>query len=182
MGLGDWIRRVFGRPAPLHETVPYYDFEVGRVVRIPVSELRPGVVQARVQGIEEVVWVLPEQLKPSEVCHPPFDEEVRQLVEEIRHAFAEHRPLSLEEWEDGFRRDLNPEQEIAMWSHAADVYKTFAAEELSAERRSDIYRTIVACLTTAPDSVWHVLRTAFLSRPEAQQIVNRFYGGSSSTS
>jgi hypothetical protein len=176
MGLGEWIKRLFSRRGPIKETVPFFDVESGRVVRIPASELRPGVVQARIQGVEELVWVLPDQLKQGELRHPPFDEEIRAYIRQIQDAFAEHRPLSFEEWEDGFRRDANPEREIAVWSHAADVYTVFAKEEASWERRKDIYRVIVACLTTSPDTVWHVLRPAFLTRPEAERVVNRFYG------
>jgi hypothetical protein len=176
MGFRDWIRRLFGRGRPPAETVPYFDVEVGHVVHIPVSELRPGVVQAHIQGIEGLVWVSPDQLQPGEVRHPPFGEDILAYLRQIQAAFAEHRPLSLEEWEDGFRRDANPEREIALWSHAADVYTAFAAEETAPERRRDVYRVIVTCMTTTPDTVWHVLRLDVLTRPEAERIVNRFYG------
>jgi hypothetical protein len=33
-------------------------------------------------------------------------------------------------------------------------------------------------MVTGPDAVWHVLRTEVLSRDEAEQIVNRFFGKS----
>ena len=178
MGLGDWLRKMFGRGGPSRETVPFFDMESGRVVRIPASELRPGVVQARGQGIDELVWVLPDQLQHGEVKHPPFGEDVREYIRQIQAAFAEHRPLSFEEWEEGFRRDAHPEREIALWSHAADVYRAFADQETSPERRKDIYRVIVACLTASPDTVWHVLRPAVLSKPEAERVVTRFYGRS----
>jgi hypothetical protein len=32
-------------------------------------------------------------------------------------------------------------------------------------------------MTTSPDSVWHVVELSALSRPEAERIVRRFYGG-----
>jgi len=176
MGLGDWLRKLFGGRKPPTEMVPFYDVETRRVVRIPAAELRPGAVRARVQGIDEVVWVLADQLRPGEVKHPPFAEDVRDYIRQIQGAFAEHRPLSFEEWEDGFRRDANPAQEIALWSHAADVYTAFAAEEPSPERRRDLYRCIVTCLATGPDGVWHVLQLSALSRPEAERVVNRFFG------
>jgi hypothetical protein len=174
MGLGDWLKRRFGGRRT--EMVRFFDMESRRVVHIPAAELRPGAVQARVQGIEGLVWLLPDQLQEGEIKHPPFAEDVRAYVRQIQGAFAEHRPLSFEEWEDGFRRDAEPAREIALWSHAADVYTAFAASEPSAERRKDIYRCIVACLTTGPDAVWHVLRPAVLSRAEAEQVVRRFYG------
>jgi hypothetical protein len=161
------------------ETVLFYDVESRRVVRIPVSELRPGAVQARVQGIDEIVWVVPEQLKEGPLRHGPFPEEVRAVIRQIQETFAEFYPLSLEEWEDGFRRDANPAQEIAIWSHAATVYREFVeAEERTAEQRQDAYRVVVSCMTASPDTVWHVIQLSALSRPQAEQIVNRFYGAS----
>jgi hypothetical protein len=178
MPFGDWIAKLFGKRRPAPDTVPFFDVESRRVVRIPASELRPGVVQARIQGIDEVVWVLPTQLRQGELQHPPFEEGIRAYIRQIQAAFAEHRPLSFEEWEDGFRRDADPAREIAIWSHAAEVYQAFAGQEPSPARRKDMYRAIVACLTTSPETVWHVLRPEVLSRLEAEQVVNRFYGKS----
>ena len=156
--------------------VPFLDVEAGRVVHIPVSELLPGAIQVRLQPTGEVVWALSEQLRQGEVQHPEFDEGVRDYIRHIQAAFAEHRPLSFEEWEDGFRRDANPEREIALWSHAADLYTAFAASQSSPDRRRDVYRCIVTCMATGPDTVWHVLRPEVLNRAEAEQVVNRFFG------
>src|SRR5947209_3226879 len=100
MGLGDWLNRWLGGKRRPTEMVPFFDAETGRVVRIPASELRPGAVQARVQGIDGVVWLLPDQLKPGEVKHPPFEEGIRDYVRQIQAAFAEQRSLTLEQWED----------------------------------------------------------------------------------
>lgn len=174
MGLGNWLKRQFGGSIP--ETVPFLDVENSRVIQIPARELRPGTIQVQVQGIEGLVWALPDQLQLGEVKHPPFEEDIAVYVRQIQTAFAEHRSLSYEEWEDGFRRDANPEREIAIWSHAAAIYTAFAANEPSADRRRDIYRCIVACLTTSPDSIWQVLKPAELTKAEAEAVVNRFYG------
>jgi hypothetical protein len=175
MGLFDWFRGIFGSLKPT-QTVPFYDALSRRVVRIPAAELRPGVVEVRLAGQQELVWVLPEDLHAGAVRHPPFDEDVRKHIRQIQTDFAEHRPLTLDEWEEGFRRDANPEREIAIWSHAADVYRQFASPASSPERRQDVYRVIVACLVAAPDSVWRVLEPAVLTRGEAESIVKRFYG------
>jgi hypothetical protein len=176
MGLGDWLRKAFSVRRPSQEMVPFLDVEAGRVVRIPASELRPGAMQVRLQDSGEVVWALPEQILAGEVKHAEFDEGIRDYIRQIQDAFAEQRPLSFEEWEEGFRRDTNPEREIALWSHAADVYIAFTASEPSAESRRDVYRCIVTCMATSPDAVWHVLRPEVLSREEAGRVVNRFFG------
>jgi hypothetical protein len=176
MGLRDWLRRAFGKRQPSQEMVPFLDVEAGRVVNIPACELRPGTIQVQLLGSNEVVWALPQQLRQGEIKHPEFNEGVRAYIRQIQDAFAEQRPLSFEEWEEGFRRDAHPEREIALWSHAADVYTAFTKEEPSAERRRDVYRCIMTCLTTGPDGVWNVLRPEVLTRDEAEQIVNRFFG------
>jgi hypothetical protein len=176
MGLRNWLRRTFGGRRPSQEMVPFLDTEAGRVVRIPASELRPGAIQVRLQGSDEIVWALPEQLHQGEVKHAEFDEGVRDYIRQIQAAFAEHRPLSFEEWEEGFRRDADPGREIAIWSHAADIYTAFTVNEVSPERRRDVYRCIVTCMTTGPKGVWNVLRPEILSRAEAEQLVNRFFG------
>jgi len=176
MGLVDWLRKALGGRQPPSETIPFLDAESGRIVRIPASELRPGAIQVRLQGCDEVVWALPEQLHQGEVRHPEFDEGVRDYIRQIQAAFAEHRSLSFDEWEVGFRRDANPAREIAIWLHAADVYTAFAGNEPAADRRKDVYRCIVTCMTTGPDAVWQVLRPQVVSQAEAEQVVNRFFG------
>jgi hypothetical protein len=175
MGFSAWLKRVFRRGDGSAEMVRFLDVETGRVVQIPALELRPGTIQVQMEGIG-LVWALPHQFKDGGVRHAPFDERVRAYIHQIHETFGEHRHLSFDEWEDGFRRDAKPEREIALWSHAADVYTVFACDEPSPERRKDVYRCVVACLTATPDTVWHVLKPTLLSRGEAEQIVNGFYG------
>lgn len=173
----DWLRSRFARPAQKPESVPFYDTASGRVVQIPPAELRPGCIQARIEGVEGVVWVLPAEIQEGPIRHPPFDEEIRVYIRGIQAALAEHRDLTFEQWEEGFRRDADPEREIALFSYLADVYQLFAADEDSPERRREIYQLLIACVTTSPDSVWHVVKLAALSRDEGERIVRRFYGG-----
>jgi len=179
MGLRDWFRRRVMN-LPNADTVRFYDFESQSVINIPRSELRPGLIQAQIEGIDGTVWVSPDRSTTVPVRHEPFDEEIRYAIRKIHDTFAEHRDLSLTEWEDGFRCDMEPAGEIALWLHAADVYTKFTESETSPERRSDVYRCIVACLTTVTkDNVWDVLELQIIDRLEAEQIVGCFYGKNS---
>ena len=138
--------------------------------------LRPR--KAPLNDTNGIVWVPPQQLKQGPIRHPPLDEEQRGYIREIQEVFAEHRPLSVEEWEEGFRRDLVPEREIAIFSHAAEVYQVFAANEESSERRQEIYRLLVACIVAPPDAIWRVAgELKVLSRAEAERIAKRFHNG-----
>ena len=175
MGFRDWIKRLFAQPET-EDTVRFYDFDVGSIVRIPSRELRPGMIEVQIQGMEGLVWVMPDQLQDGPIKHEPFDEEIRDYLRKIQTAFAEHRDLTIDEWEDGFRRDANPDRQIALWTHAANVYGQFTADEPSADRRRDVYRCIVACMTVSPDSVWSGLKPQSMNRNEAERIVACFYG------
>ncbi len=177
MRFAKWLRRLFSRRDSSEETVPFLDVQRGRVVRIPASRLRPGLIQVRTMRSDELVWAVADQLRQGPVRHPPFGEDIREHIRRIQAAFAEHRPLSLEEWEEGFRRDITPKSEIALWLHAADVYHEFAGQEPSPERRKDVYRVIISCLTTSPHTVWQVLQLAVLTRLEAKPVVDRMFFG-----
>ena len=172
--VGDWLNRWFGRTTT-EDLVPFFDIESSAVVQIPRRELGAGAIEVQIQGIEGLVWVIPEQLQQGPLRHPPFDEEIRDYLRQIQEAFAEHRDLTLEEWEEGFRRDANAEREIAIWSYAADVYRQFADNEPSKDRRADVYTCIVACMISSPDTVWKGLKPEVLTDTEAKEIVNCYY-------
>lgn len=172
-----WLKRLFGghRPATETEMVPFRDAN-GHIGQIPVSQLQPGMIQVQCGREGPVVWAWARDFQPGEVRHPPFEEPVRVYIRKIQAAFAEHRLLSFEEWEEGFRRDLYPLEEIGLWCHAADVYKAFADKERAPERRKEIYDVILACLTATPDTFWRVLELDVLTRSEAEEIAKRVYG------
>jgi len=175
MGFLSWLRGLFGRRSEKVPTVPYWDATSKRVIRIPKAELAPGAIQARMEGQQELVWLLPEDLQQGGHLHPPFQEDVLLYIRRIQSTFAEHRPISVEEWEDGFRRDANPTQEIALWIYSAEIYEEFTQGETLAARRADVWRVLVACLTTSSEGVYDVLRTSALSREEAERIVRRYF-------
>jgi hypothetical protein len=94
------------------EAVRVYDLETKTITTIPAQELAPGMIRAKVEGIEGEVFIEAAQMGETPYRQPPFSEGIRKRLEEIRNTFVEVRPLSLEEWEDGFRRDTNPEKEV----------------------------------------------------------------------
>lgn len=179
MGFFDWIKRALRRAPSPSDLVRYYDQGSRQVIRIPRSELAPGCMLVRIQGIDEPVWASSVQYQSGPLRHPPFSEEIREYVRRIQSTFAEHRPLSAEEWEDGFRRDTNVEQEIALWIHAGSIYAAFTESEQNPARRKHYYQAVVACLTASPDGVKHVLPPGPLSENEVEEVVRKFFPGKS---
>src|SRR5690349_5054197 len=118
----------FWKRAEKREMVRVFDSDTGKITTIPAAELAPGMVRITVQGMEGEFWADASKLKQSPYRHPPFSEEVRDILRNIQQALEEVYPLSLEQWEDGFRRDTNAEREIAFWQHLSRVYSRLAAD------------------------------------------------------
>jgi len=156
------------------DAVLYLDTDSNRIIQMPASELRPGCVRVRMEGVDGTVWVSGEHVKPGPVRHPPFDECRRTRIRFIQETFAEHDEMPLDEWEIGFRRDLHPDHEIELWHRAANVYRKHAAHR-SAVERDDIYGVLVACMTSSPETVWHVIKVAGITKSEVADIVNNYF-------
>jgi hypothetical protein len=155
------------------EMVRVLDPATGQLTTIPARELAPGMIRATVQGIEGEVWLSAAALGPSPLRHPPFGEELRQRMVELRDTFHDVYPRTAEEWEDGFRRDLHAEQEIAAWLHMAKAFRHFTdGRTLSPEQRRDIFDVIVATVNNGRDKVLLTTNPLTLSRRRVRQIVD----------
>ena len=92
-----------------------------------------------------------EELSPAEISLSPIRRDSlssEQLVriKEIQIAFAEVNPSTLEETIDNFKRDQNPDHEIAIWTSMSNTYKDFVeakAGKLSIEEKKEVYALIL---------------------------------------
>src|SRR4051812_14453083 len=106
------------------------------------------------------------------IRHPPFSEDVRQVLRLIQDTFKVVRPLSLEEWEDGFRRDTHPEKEIGIWANMAGAFRHFTeGRDLDADQQRDIFAVILACWNNGPDNVLATVNCRTLSRNRIKAMV-----------
>jgi hypothetical protein len=152
------------------------DQDTHTVTRVPARELASHMVEVQMEGIEGTVWMDARELKQSEYRHPPFSEEIRDILREIKSSIDEFYDLSLEQWEDGFRRDTNPEKEIAIWVHLANIYRSLAtSRDLSAEQRQDYFKVLICCLNSPREHVLKVFSPSAISVEEANDVIAQFY-------
>ena len=167
----------FWKRSEKRERVRVFDPDTKVVTMIPASELAPGMVRTRMSGQEGEFWVDASKLKPGAYRHPPFSEEVRGILGNIEETLREVYPLTLEQWEDGFRRDANAEREIAFWLHLSQVYsQTVGERPFSLKYKQDIFRVLVSCLNNPKDKVLTVVALQVMSRQEAEDVMGAFYG------
>src|SRR5438105_5018505 len=108
--------------------VRVYDPESKRTITISARELAPGMILTRTEGEAEDVWKDASTLTAGgPVRHPPLPDS-RPIFEWFSRLFATAMPQTPEQWEIGFRRDVNYAKEIFLWAHVAEVFERLTAD------------------------------------------------------
>jgi hypothetical protein len=159
-----------GTRAPASK-VRVHDAATNRTVNIPACELAPGMIRTRIAGEAEEVWVEGSSLGASGFQHPPFSPELRREMEWLRDALHEVRPLTAEEWEDGFRRDVNMAAEIDLWLLMARCFQNLTAgRTLTLDQKKDIFKVILTTVTNGAEYVTQTINPATLSKESVREI------------
>jgi hypothetical protein len=132
------------------------------------------MIRADVEGIG-IVWVDSNQVKQGkDYTHPPFTGERRERVLSLVDAFPNVYEQSYDFWEDGFRRDANPDQEIAIWLHIAETYGRHSIAR-PVEEQIEVFSLVVACSSSDASSISSVFSRILLSEADFHSIVADYY-------
>lgn len=161
--------------------VTVYDTETETTHRIPMCELAPDMVRARVPHRPDLgeVFVDGKKFKQGTTYYygPFTDPELLDTMQWLSSVFAGVNPLTPEEWEDGFRRDPNMEKEMATWVSLAVAYLYFTkhlsdrADDLPEKR--DIFVLLLSCATSGPDAACAATNSTTLSQLRKRAIVEQ---------
>lgn len=152
------------------------------------SPLTPGSTSSHVfkplYSAKETEMDAPDESVPSQgpvlspYQHLPFEGDLKAAIETLVWDLADVYPQTLEEWENGFRRDDNPEQEIAGWIHLAAILKAMAeSHKLAQPEKQECFRLLIACFTGSRDTIGSRFKRKLISPEQFDQSVNFFYGG-----
>jgi hypothetical protein len=155
------------------ENVEVIDVETGNVSVMPVDQIGPGMVRVSYEGKE--YWADSAQLQQNDYQHAPFEGELRARIESIMVNLSEVYPLTYEEWEDGFRRDQNPLNEIAIWERIVSIYQSYSSQTTELATKREIYSVLVTCSYSEPDQVLNQVSLKILSQDKAKEIIRAYY-------
>jgi len=158
--------------------VKVYDFDTETFTTIPLSELAPGMVQATVNG--GICWINPRatgKIKQSPHRHPPFNKKTRGQMRRLAAVFKDVYIISAREWEDGFRRDMNPDQEITRWLHMADIFEdTTRRFTLDLTQKKALFQLLLVCSTTDYGKISQVTTPEGLGDAIMRETIQAYYG------
>lgn len=155
------------------ENVEVMDVETGNVSVVSSDKIGPGMVRISYEGKE--YWADSAQLQQNEYQHDPFEGEMRVRIESIMNNLSEVYSLTYDEWEDGFRRDQNPQNEIAIWERIVSVYQSYSKSSSGLALKKEIYSVVVTCSFSEPEQVLGQVSLEVLSETKATEIINAYY-------
>jgi hypothetical protein len=164
--------------APASE-VPFEDAQSEQIVSIPASEPAPGMMQTRIDGTDEEVWVKPLKRGAAKkgFRHPPFGPKRRQDMEFLRDTFLDVLPLTADQWEQSFREHPSCEREIHLWLFMALCFLRLTHEkQLALDERRDIYEVILATVRDGAEHITSTVNPVTLSTERVREIATYVAG------
>lgn len=153
--------------------VEVFDFETEKVYLVSEEKLGAEMVRVNLEG--KIYWANSNQLKQNHFQHPPFEGDLRQRIINIKNKLQLVNSQTYAEWEDGFRRDQNPQNEVLIWEHIARVYLKFSKNVLDLAAKREIYRVSVICSYSEPNTVLNQAQVKVISSQVAQEIISEYY-------
>lgn len=114
-------------------------------------------------------------LKPNEIQHEQLSEEQLRRIKKLHETFAEVDTSSLEKWIDNFKRDADPDSEIAIWERVANAYINYCSKrQLTLEAKGDVFQALVLRSMTSDEEAVKNLNLKVLSAEEARKIMREY--------
>ena len=114
-------------------------------------------------------------LKPNKIQHEQLSEEQLRRIKKLHETFAEVDSSSLEKWIDNFKRDADPDSEIAIWERVADAYTNYCSKrQLTLEAKGDVFQALVLRSMTSDEEAVKTLKLKILSADEVRKIMREY--------
>ena len=123
----------------------------------------------------EVQWVDPNEIRQGPIRRDSLTEEQMERIKALQKTFAEVDGQTVDEWVDSFKRDLNPNSELAIWERMAKAYQSYCeAHDLSLDAKKDAYKVLLLRSMASPEEVLERVELTTLSKSDAKNVMSGF--------
>ncbi len=119
----------------------------------------------------------PNDIQVSEVVHDSLTTEQIDKIKTIQSTFAEVYPVSLEETITNFKRDKNPDSEIAIWLQMADAYKKYLStrqDKLDLNTKKEVFKLILSRSMMSDEEAIANSELTILTEKEAKEVLSYY--------
>lgn len=115
------------------------------------------------------------RLKPGPVRHETLTANQLARIATLQRTLAEVDSDPLAKWIDDFRRDVDPERELAIWEAVAKAYSQYCAGKLlSVDAKQDVIKILLLRAEVPEDEAVRQLNTAVFSVEQARGIMRLY--------
>jgi hypothetical protein len=123
----------------------------------------------------EVQWVDPSKIQPGPIQRDSLSPKQMERVRKLQAVFVEVDGQSVEQWVDGFKRDLNPDRELDIWETMAKAYTAYCSKRtLSPEAKKEVFKVVLLRSTAPEKDVLERLELKVLTKDEAVAVMRGF--------
>ncbi|MCI5117299.1 MAG: hypothetical protein D3913_04945 [Candidatus Electrothrix sp. LOE1_4_5] len=111
------------------------------------------------------------------IRHAELPASLIERIQKLKETFAEIYPVTHEEWLAGFKRDANPEREIAIWEYMASAYTQFLKTgNFDTDARGEIFGVLLTRSSTT-DLEPLISNLEYLNENQARSLLSLYEAG-----
>jgi hypothetical protein len=120
-------------------------------------------------------WVDPASLKPGPVRRQGLSPKQMDRIYRLRDTLAEVEHSPIEKWVDNFKRDADPDKELAIWERIAAGYTRYCSKRmLSTEAKKDVFQLLLLRSMAPEQEVLNRIKLKTLTVDEAKETLREF--------
>lgn len=115
-------------------------------------------------------WVDPSKLTPGPIRRDQLSVEQTKRIAAIRGLLGAVDSSPQEKWEDDFRRDADPDRELATWEAMAKAYARYTANKnWPIDKRKELFAVLLVGSGAPPDEALAHMKLKIVSEAEARE-------------
>ncbi len=119
-----------------------------------------------------VQWVNANQLHPGPVRHERLTNTQIERIKKVQLVFAEVDNSSIDKWIEDFKRDADPDNEIASWERMAAAYSNYVrGKDLPPEAKQDVFQIVLLRSGASEVEMLRHLKLKVLTEEDAKKII-----------
>ena len=126
-------------------------------------------------GDGDVQWIDPNEIQPGPVQRDSLTDSQMERVRALQKVFMEVDGKSVDQWVDNFKRDLDPDRELAIWAKMCSAYSAYCDDrDLSVDAKKDVYKVVLLRSMASEADVLQRLELSVLSQDDAKEIMKGY--------
>lgn len=121
----------------------------------------------------ETQWIDPNEIQQGPIQRDSLTAAQMQRITSLQKIFVEVDGQTVDQWADSFKRDLDPDRELAIWERMAAAYSRYCDkhQQLSLDAKNEVYKVVLLRSMASPSDVIARLDLKVLTQQDARDVM-----------